>query len=171
MGKVIPTLTNTTYITKNFASKLPQNYLKAASKLLDFLWPPPFGGFEAKKKCLETFGLVKTRVYQPRGDCFKNAGSPCRMIFWVILILILAGFCFLRLGTDRPKCLKINFLCGFSCDFAKYTFWTTCHTLCNVSNCLISKCLCSQCLQMLLLEAKASLWFTPVRQLVSQSVS
>ena len=62
------------------------------------------------------------RVYQPRGDCFKNAGSPCRMIFCVILILILAGFCFLRLGTDRPKCLKINFLCGFSCDFAKYTF-------------------------------------------------
>ena len=71
--------------------------------------------------------------------------------FWVILILILAGFCFLRLGTDRPKCLKINFLCGSSCDFAKYTFWTTCHILCNVSNCLISKCLCSQCLQMLLL--------------------
>ena len=71
--------------------------------------------------------------------------------FWVILILILAGFCFLRLGTDRPKCLKINFLCGFSCDFAKYTFWTTCHKLCNVSNCLIRKCLCSQCLLMLLL--------------------
>ena len=28
------------------------------------------------------------RVYQPRGDCFKNAGSPCRMNFWVILNLI-----------------------------------------------------------------------------------
>ena len=40
---------------------MPQNYLKTASKLLDFLWPPPpFGGFEAKKKCLETFGLVET---------------------------------------------------------------------------------------------------------------
>ena len=103
------------------------------------------------KKCKLDQNRILPRVYQPRGDCFKNAGSPCRMIFWVILILILAGFCFLRLGTDRPKCLKINFLCGFSCDFAKYTFWTTCHTLCNVSNCLISKCLCSQCLQMLLL--------------------
>ena len=59
---------------------------------------------------------------QPRGDCFKNAGSPCRMILWVILSLILAGFSFLMLGTVRPKCLKIDFLCGFSCDFANYTF-------------------------------------------------
>ena len=33
MGKVIPTLTNTTYITRIFASKLPQKYLKTASKL------------------------------------------------------------------------------------------------------------------------------------------
>ena len=38
MGKVIPTLTNTTYITTIFASKLPQNYLKTASKLLDLQW-------------------------------------------------------------------------------------------------------------------------------------
>ena len=50
MGKVIPALTNTTYITKKIASKLHQNFLKTASKLLDLLYPPPsFGGFEAKK--------------------------------------------------------------------------------------------------------------------------
>ena len=30
-------------------------------------------------------GQVSNTLYQPRGDCFKNAGSPCRMIFWVIL--------------------------------------------------------------------------------------
>ena len=63
-----------------------------------------------------------TTLYQPRGDCLKNAGPPCRMIFWVILSLILAGYCFLRAGTDRPKCLKIYILCGFPCDFAMYTF-------------------------------------------------
>ena len=60
--------------------------------------------------------------------------------FWVTLSLILAGFSCLRLGTDRPtKCLKIYFLYGFSRVFANYTFWTTCHKLYNVSNCLILK--------------------------------
>ena len=63
-----------------------------------------------------------TTLYQPRGDCLKNAGSLCRMIFWVIQNLILTGFCFLWLGTERPKCLKIDILCVFSSDFAKYTF-------------------------------------------------
>ena len=60
MGKVIPTLTNTTYIT----IILPQNCPKTTSKLPQNFWicsdPPPFGGFEAKKKCLKTFGLVET---------------------------------------------------------------------------------------------------------------
>ena len=55
MGKVIPTLTNTTYITKI----LPQKCPKTTSKLPQNFWicsdPPPFGGFEAKKKCLKTF--------------------------------------------------------------------------------------------------------------------
>ena len=37
MGKVVQTLTN---ITRSFSSKLPQNYLKTASKLFDLL---PFG--------------------------------------------------------------------------------------------------------------------------------
>ena len=58
-----------------------------------------------------TFGAqhqLSSTPVQPRGDCFKNAGSPCRMIFWVILSLILAGFSFLKSGTDRPKCLKID---------------------------------------------------------------
>jgi len=66
--------------------------------------------------------LTSSTPVQPRGDCFKNAGSPCSMILWVILSLILAGFSFLMLGTVRPKCLKIDFLCGFSRDFANYTF-------------------------------------------------
>ena len=61
MGKVIPTLTNTTYITKI----LPQNCPKTTSKLPQNFWicsdpPPPFGGFEAKKKCLKTFGSAGT---------------------------------------------------------------------------------------------------------------
>ena len=84
---------------------------------------------------------------------FKNTGSPRRVSFWVTLSLILAGFSCLRLGTDRPtKCLKIDFLYGFSRVFANYTFWTTCHKLYNVSNCLILKFLCSQRLLMLLLD-------------------
>ena len=53
MGKVIPTLTNTTYITKILPQNY-QNYLKTTSKLLDLLCPPsPFGGFEAKKKVFD----------------------------------------------------------------------------------------------------------------------
>ena len=53
MGKVIPTLTNTTYITKI----LPQNCPKTTSKLPQNFW---IWRFEAKKKCLKTFGLVET---------------------------------------------------------------------------------------------------------------
>ena len=60
MGKVIPTLTNTTYITKI----LPQNCPKTTSKLPQNFWicsdlpsVPPFGGFEAQKECLKTFGF------------------------------------------------------------------------------------------------------------------
>ena len=68
-------------------------------KILNSVIPTIFYGFQDP---------MFTTLYQPRGDCFKNAGSPCRMIFWVILNLILAGFCFPRLGTDRPKCLKIE---------------------------------------------------------------
>ena len=69
MGKVIPTLTNTTYIT----IILPQNCPKTTSKLPQNFWicsdPPPFGGFEAKKSatapklpqnCLKTFGFALT---------------------------------------------------------------------------------------------------------------
>ena len=67
MGKVIPTLTNTTYFTKF----LPQNFPKSTLKLPQNFWicsdppAPPFGGFEAKKKCLETFGLVATPPLPP----------------------------------------------------------------------------------------------------------
>ena len=54
MGKVIPILTNTTYITKI----LPQKCPKTTSKLPQNFWicsdPPPLLG------CLETFGLVET---------------------------------------------------------------------------------------------------------------
>ena len=86
---------------------------------------------------------MKVTPFQPRSDFFKNTGSPRRVSFWVTLSLILAGFSCLRLGTDRPtKCLKIDFLYGFSHVFANYTFWTTCHKLYNVSNCLILKFLC-----------------------------
>ena len=83
--------------------------------------------------------VVGITPVQPRGDCFKNAGSPCRMILWVILSLILAGFSFLMLGTVRPKCLKIDFLCGFLRDFVNYMFWNTCHNFYNVLNRLIVK--------------------------------
>jgi len=37
------------------------------------------------------FSSSSTIVFQPRGGCFKKAGPPCRMIFWVILSLILAA--------------------------------------------------------------------------------
>ena len=93
-----------------------------------------------------------TTPVQPRVDCFKNAGIPCRLIFWVNLSLILAGFSCLMLGTVRPKCLTIDFLFVFSRDFANYTFWKTCHKFYNVSNCLILKFFCSQHLLMLLLD-------------------
>ena len=64
-----------------------------------------FGDFFLSKKSFQhdwrtsegPGSTLGTTLYQPRGDCFKKAGSPCRMIFWVILNLILAGFCFLRL--------------------------------------------------------------------------
>ena len=60
MGKVIPTLANTTYITKN----LPQNCPKTTSKLPRNFWicsdPPLLAVLRQKKKCLETFGLVET---------------------------------------------------------------------------------------------------------------
>ena len=32
---------------------------------------------------------MRIRPVQPRGDCFKYPGPPCRLIFWVILSLIL----------------------------------------------------------------------------------
>ena len=98
----------------------------------------PLAGIIGFVACLVLWG--QHTLYQPICDCLKNAGPPCRMIFWVILSLILAGFCFLRAGTDRPKCLKIDILCGFLSDFAMYTFWKTCHKLYNMSNCLILKC-------------------------------
>ena len=72
------------------------------------------------------------------------------MVFWVILSLILAGYSFLRLGIDRLKRLKMDFLCGLFRDFANYTFWTTCHKLKGVSNRLFVNFLCSQRLLMLL---------------------
>ena len=61
MGKVIPTLTNTTYITKI----LPQKCPKTTSKLPQNFWicsdhPPLMAVLRQKKKCLETFGLVET---------------------------------------------------------------------------------------------------------------
>ena len=65
MGKVIPTLTNTTYITKI----LPQKCPKTTSKLPQNFWissdPPPFGGFEAKKSASKL--LVWSRPPPPFG--------------------------------------------------------------------------------------------------------
>ena len=65
MGKVIPTLTNTTYITKI----LPQNCPKTTSKLPQNFWicsdrPPPFGGFEAKK-VPQNFWFGKKLIFKP----------------------------------------------------------------------------------------------------------
>ena len=55
MGKVIPTLTNTTYITQI----LPQNCPKNTSKLPQNFWifsdPTPLGGFEKQKSASKLF--------------------------------------------------------------------------------------------------------------------
>ena len=66
MGKVISTLSTTSSITRTLpqncpktASKLPQNCLKTFGFLLNH---PPFGSFEAQKKCLKTFESVKTKT-------------------------------------------------------------------------------------------------------------
>ena len=63
MGKVIPILTNTTYITKNLPQKSPQTPPKPPQNFwISSAPPPPFGGFEAKKKCLKTW---KKLIFEP----------------------------------------------------------------------------------------------------------
>ena len=60
---------------------MPQNYLKTASKLLDLLWPSPLLEVWGKKKCLETFGLVKTPVFKPP-DFFRKLPFLLYLLAW-----------------------------------------------------------------------------------------
>ena len=70
---------------------MPQNYLKTASKLLDFLWPPPFWRFWGKKKCLETFGLVETppplekNSYLSHIFYVESFPNLCEVFVWLVL--------------------------------------------------------------------------------------
>ena len=70
MGKVI----STPYFhfkcykdTGSLPSKLPQNKEKYLKTFGSPLTPPPFGGFEAEKKCLKTFESVGTPPLPPFG--------------------------------------------------------------------------------------------------------
>ena len=57
-----------------------------------------------------------------KGLHLKNAQYLRRMNVEGNLSLVLAVILFPRSGTDQAKCLKIDNLSVFSCDFAKWKF-------------------------------------------------
>ena len=84
--------------------------------------------------CLVLYCIVDISLSKHMGDGKEKLGRGPYAIFIAILSMP-AGFQHPRTKYMlAPGLRKLTFLCGFSCGFAKWSIWTTCHITYNALN-------------------------------------